>query len=199
MIDPVAWKNGAVVVIDQRRLPAALVRRRCDTVEALARAIETLAVRGAPLIGIAAAYGAALGAARSGRGRLRRDFTAACARLARTRPTAVNLFQALGRMERTFKNGLNRRLGATALKNLLLAEARRIHRQDAATCRAIGRHGARLLRPQSNILTHCNAGMLATGGIGTALGVVYTARRQGRIAMEQRIHQLLFFHRLLLR
>jgi methylthioribose-1-phosphate isomerase len=183
VINPVSWEQGAVVIIDQLRLPGRLAYRRCRTVEDVARAIETLAVRGAPLIGIAAAYGAALGVAGSGRDRIGRDFAAASARLARTRPTAVNLFRALDRMGRTFRNGLQRCPDIAAVKRLLLEEARRIHREDADACRQIGCHGARLIRKRSNVLTHCNAGMLATGGIGTALGVIYAARRQGRIGM----------------
>lgn len=183
VIEPVAWLNGAVVIIDQRRLPGRLAYRRCRTVEALARAIETLAVRGAPLIGIAAAYGAALGVRNSGRTGIRMDFGRAVARLERTRPTAVNLFWALERMGRVFRDGEARGLRERQLGRRLLAEARHIHREDASACRRIGRHGAQLLGRRANVLTHCNAGMLATGGIGTAMGIVYTARRQGRIGM----------------
>ncbi|MCU0606866.1 MAG: S-methyl-5-thioribose-1-phosphate isomerase [Candidatus Edwardsbacteria bacterium] len=181
MIVPIAWSRGAVAVLDQRLLPSRRRLLRCRRVEDLARAIEGLAVRGAPLIGIAAAYGMALGVSRSDPASLERDFQRSRERLSRTRPTAVNLFWALGLMERAFRRAAAR--GPGPVRRALLAEARSIHRQDALTCAAIGRHGARLLARGARVLTHCNAGMLATGGIGTALGIVYTAHRQGRIAM----------------
>lgn len=183
MIAPIAWSRGAVVVLDQRQLPSRRRLLRCRSVEAVALAIEGLAVRGAPLIGIAAAYGMALAVNRSGAAALARDFERARIRLARTRPTAVNLFWALGRMERAFRRAAGSGVPPLRVRQLLLNEARRIHREDARACAAIGRHGARLLGGASRVLTHCNAGMLATGGIGTALGVVYAAHRRGRIAM----------------
>ena len=183
MIRPVRWRGGAVVIIDQRRLPGRLVYRRCATAEQLARAIETLAVRGAPLIGVAAAYGAVLGVWRSSERTMARDFRQAVARLARTRPTAVNLFWALRRMETAFAAAMAARPGAKRLRQRLLAEAVSIHRDDAARCLAIATHGATLLPRRANVLTHCNAGALATGGIGTALGIITQAHRHGRIGM----------------
>ncbi len=181
MIQPVRWRDGAVVVIDQRKLPARLVYLRCRTVEQLARAIETLAVRGAPLIGVTAAYGVALGVWRSGRQTRERDFKRAVRRLARTRPTAVNLFWALGRMESAYTAAA--RTDAKQLRRRLLAEAKAIHRDDAARCRAIARHGLKLIPKGSAVLTHCNAGALATGGIGTALGIITAAHHRGKIRM----------------
>ncbi|MDI6740933.1 MAG: S-methyl-5-thioribose-1-phosphate isomerase [Candidatus Edwardsbacteria bacterium] len=187
-IRPIAWKDGAVVIIDQRKLPRKLSYLRCETVERLALAMEQMSLRGAPLLGIAAAYGAALGIWRSDQSGIRQDFGTAVARLARTRPTAVNLFWALERMKRIFRETdfrkpLIRRGAIGEARRSLLAEAVRIHREDAETCRQIGRNGARLLPKNAAVLTHCNAGILATGGIGTALGIVYTAHRQGRIRM----------------
>jgi len=153
-----------MILLDQRRLPGVEEYLRLTRVEEVARAIETLAVRGAPAIGITAAYGVVL-AAVSGE-----DLDAAMARLRRTRPTAVNLAWALDRMAR-----VPRRDVAT-----LAAEARAIHREDVAACRAMGRIGAGRVPDGATILTHCNAGALATGGYGTALGVVRAAREQGK-------------------
>ena len=181
MIEPIAWRKGRVAVLDQRRLPGKTERLSCRTVEQLARAIESLAVRGAPLIGIAGAYGLVLGVWRSKPGRIERDFTRAKIRIARTRPTAVNLFWALERMERRFR--WLRERGGGDLPRMLLEEARRIHSEDAAICAAIGRHGSRLIRKGSTVLTHCNTGALATGGIGTALGIIAVAHSEGRVKM----------------
>ncbi|HTY08318.1 MAG TPA: S-methyl-5-thioribose-1-phosphate isomerase, partial [Candidatus Edwardsbacteria bacterium] len=142
MIRPIIWRDGAVEIIDQRRLPARLVRRRCRTAEELAQAIGSLAVRGAPLIGVAAAYGAALAVWRSHDRTVAGDFHRAVRRLARTRPTAVNLFWALRRMEAAFAASSG--AGVGRLRQRLLAEARAIHRDDAARCLAIARHGAAL-------------------------------------------------------
>jgi methylthioribose-1-phosphate isomerase len=153
-----------VILLDQRRLPAAEEYLRLARVEDLARAIETLAVRGAPAIGIAAAYGVVLAAAHG------EDVHAATARLRRTRPTAVNLGWALDRMARLGRHDVA----------ALAAEARAIHREDVAACRALGRIGAQRVPDGATVLTHCNAGALATGGYGTALGVVRAARAQGK-------------------
>jgi methylthioribose-1-phosphate isomerase len=152
-----------VVLLDQRELPAREEYLRLDDVEQVAVAIERLAVRGAPAIGIAAAYGVVLAAARG------QDLHIAIERLRRTRPTAVNLAWALERMARAPND-----LAALA------AEARAIHREDVAACRAMGRIGAAHVADDATILTHCNAGALATGGYGTALGVVRAAREMGK-------------------
>ena len=152
-----------IVMLDQRRLPEVEEYVRLDSVEGVAQAIEQLAVRGAPAIGIAAAYGVVIGVAH-GEGR-----ASAIARLSRTRPTAVNLMWALARMER-----------APDDLAMLAAEARAIHREDVQACRDIGRIGAAHVPDGATVLTHCNAGALATGGYGTALGVVRAARDAGK-------------------
>jgi methylthioribose-1-phosphate isomerase len=183
MFKPLEWKNGAIRLIDQRELPHKLKYLNCDSVEKLARAIETLAVRGAPLIGIAGAYGLALGIKGSTAPNIRQHFAKAYHRIRITRPTAVNLFWALERMKKHFDDLAAQGAAAGEIEKALLAEAHRILKEDEETCRLIGGHGAMLIRPGSNVLTHCNAGALATGGIGTALGVIFTAHRQGRIKM----------------
>ncbi len=162
---PVAWRDGAVILLDQRRLPMEELYMRCDTVEAVAAGITDMVVRGAPAIGITAAYGVALAA------RLGWDRDRAIAVLASTRPTAVNLFWALERM---------RRLSPNADADEQLAEAVRIHDEDKAICQAIGRHGEVLIPDGATILTHCNAGALATGAYGTALAVIRAAHAAGK-------------------
>ncbi len=152
-----------VVLLDQRELPAREEYLVLREVEQVARAIETLAVRGAPAIGIAAAYGVVLAAARG------EDLGKAIERLRRTRPTAVNLAWALERMSR-----------APHDRAALASEARAIHREDVEACRAMGRIGAARVPDGATILTHCNAGALATGGYGTALGVIRAAREAGK-------------------
>ncbi|HVR74319.1 MAG TPA: S-methyl-5-thioribose-1-phosphate isomerase, partial [Planctomycetota bacterium] len=176
--------GGAVEMIDQTLLPAKLQVITVRDERALRSAIRRLAVRGAPAIGVAAAYGIVL-AARSSRassqGAFRRAVQAASKRIAASRPTAVNLFWALERMEARLGALLDgtRSFDRDALIAALLEEARSIHREDEELCRAIGRHGAALLENGWNVLTHCNAGALATGGSGTALAVVYAAREAG--------------------
>jgi len=155
--------NREVVLLDQRRLPSAEEYLRLRSVEEVARAIEQLAVRGAPAIGIAAAYGVVVAAAEGS------GVAAAIERLRRTRPTAVNLAWALERMAR---------VGADL--EALAREARAIHREDVAACRAMGQLGAQFVPDGATVLTHCNAGALATGGYGTALGVVRAARESGK-------------------
>ena len=179
-----AWSEAGVVLLDQRRLPEQEVYLTCASVEELAQAIESLAVRGAPAIGCAAAFGVALAAHVSTAretGVLVREIEMAGERLARTRPTAVNLFWAIERMRRRLGAELAApRAGAQTLREALLEEAQAILREDVASCRALGRHGAVLVPDGSRILTHCNAGALATGGYGTALGVVRAAVEAGR-------------------
>jgi len=175
------WSDAGLVLLDQRELPARECYLDCRDVESVARAIETLAVRGAPAIGCTAAYGVAIGARNSeaaDAATLARDVETACARLARTRPTAVNLFWALDRMRRCL--GEAHGADPTQVRERLLAEARAIHAEDEAACRALGRHGVALVPERARILTHCNAGALATAGYGTALGVVRAAVEAGR-------------------
>lgn len=180
----VRWSDAGVRMLDQRLLPEREEYLLCATVEDVARAIETLAVRGAPAIGCAAAFGVALAAAVSraeSADALARDVEAAAARLARTRPTAVNLFWALARM-RECLGAARSEAGANvaSLRAALLREAEAVLTEDVAACRALGRAGAALVPDGARILTHCNAGALATGGYGTALGVVRAAVEAGR-------------------
>jgi methylthioribose-1-phosphate isomerase len=170
---------GAVRIVDQTALPDALVMRDLDTVAQMAEAIRTLRVRGAPLIGIAAAMGLVAGL-RDERGAPRDRFLARlaelAAELAATRPTAVNLSAALDRMRRAAAAPGD----GSALWERLSAEAGAILDEDRAMCRRIGEQGLPLLPPGAQVLTHCNAGALATGGIGTALAPVYVAHEAGR-------------------
>jgi len=177
-------EGDAVVLLDQRRLPRDERYLRCADVESLAQAIESLAVRGAPAIGCAAAFGLALAARQaqaSDLATLHGAVVAAAERLARTRPTAVNLFWALGRM-RAALDAACAAAGAVPaqVRAQLVAEAQAIHDEDIAACRAMGRHGLALVPEGARILTHCNAGALATAGYGTALGLVRAAHEAGR-------------------
>lgn len=177
-IVPLRWDAlGSLQLLDQRRLPHDAPFLNCTTVEEVAEAIRTLAVRGAPLIGIAAAYGMAL-VARDGD---RDALDHARQVLASTRPTAVNLFWALDRCWQVVDALPSFPAGGAA--DALLAEARRIHAEDADSCLAIARAGAACIPPGARVLTHCNAGALATGGIGTALGVLRMAHALGQLAM----------------
>lgn len=177
----VRWRQDALEIIDQRRLPQRLVRHRLRRLEEVAEAIESLAVRGAPLIGIAAAYGLYLGvreiADDDERG-FRRRLRQGIARLTRTRPTAVNLAWALGRMEQAIQ--AHPEEGVRGWRRRLFAQARAIEGEDRQLCARIGRAGAALLSSGDTVMTHCNTGSLATGGIGTALGIFVTAHAQGK-------------------
>src|SRR5688572_10488180 len=168
-------------MIDQRRLPAEEIYVRCRDHHEVAAAIKDMAIRGAPAIGVAAALGIALGVRKSASegDALRREFDAICEDLRVTRPTAVNLFWAIERMRRAFDAHAAK--GGAALRDALLEEARAIHREDVAACRAMGDFGAQLIERPSRVLTHCNAGALATAGYGTALGVIRSAARDGKI------------------
>ena len=181
MIPTVAWQDGEVVMIDQRRLPAEEVYLRCRDHSEVAKAIRDMAIRGAPAIGVAAALGIALGVRNSpAEGEaLRADFDRICREMAATRPTAVNLFWAIERMRRRFE--AERARGGQALRDGLLEEGRAIEDEDVAACRRIGDLGAELIPERARVLTHCNAGALATAGYGTALGVIRSAARQGKI------------------
>ncbi|MCR4818342.1 MAG: S-methyl-5-thioribose-1-phosphate isomerase [Fretibacterium sp.] len=175
-VNAVYWLAGerAVRLLDQRALPAEERYTLCHEVETVAGAIENMTVRGAPAIGIAAAYGVALAAARGGRSAV----PPAAERLARTRPTAVNLFTSLERMKRRFET--EPLFEGEALFEVLLAEAAAIHEEDVAGNRRMGAFGARLLPEEAVVMTHCNAGAIATGGHGTALGVLRSAREMGK-------------------
>jgi methylthioribose-1-phosphate isomerase len=185
MLPTIAWHEDDIVMVDQRKLPATEVYVTCRTVNDIAKAIKTMVIRGAPAIGVCAAMGLALGAARSkatGTKQFTTEFQRHCDTLAATRPTAVNLFWAIERMKRAFAEGALAGESVDQLKARLRTEADGIHDDDVASCRAIGAHGAALVPAEATILTHCNAGALATAGYGTALGVVRAAAEQGRVA-----------------
>jgi methylthioribose-1-phosphate isomerase len=178
------WSDDGVVLLDQRRLPGEEIYLVLRDVEGVARAIEDLAVRGAPAIGCAAALGVARAAAVSAArdvAALRVELEAARARLARTRPTAVNLFWALARMDAQIDAACARPDATVAgVRAAVIREARALVAEDEASCRALGRAGAGLIPDGARVLTHCNAGALATAGFGTALGVVRAAVEAGR-------------------
>ncbi|HEX2501958.1 MAG TPA: S-methyl-5-thioribose-1-phosphate isomerase [Methylomirabilota bacterium] len=178
---PVSWQGDRLVLLDQRRLPGEEVYVECRSWPEVADAIRTLAVRGAPAIGVAAAFGVALAGLASPAhdgDALMRDLQTAIDGLAATRPTAVNLFWALERMRRWARG--RRTLPLTELRAGLVSEAERILEEDVAANRRLGAHGAELVPVGARILTHCNAGGLATAGYGTALGVVRGAVEAGR-------------------
>ncbi len=181
MFKTVEWKNNAVVMIDQRVLPDREVYNTYRDYKGVAGAIKDMVVRGAPAIGVAAAMGVALGAlkikARDMKA-FKKEFDKVAKLLASTRPTAVNLFWAIERMRRVASD--NEGLGVESLKKRLVAEAREIHRDDIEINRRIGKFGGALLKNNSTVLTHCNAGALATAGYGTALGVIRGAIEGGK-------------------
>ncbi|MBI4476603.1 MAG: S-methyl-5-thioribose-1-phosphate isomerase [Acidobacteria bacterium] len=183
MLPTIDWHDDAIVMIDQRKLPGAEVYVRCRTAAEVARAIKTMVIRGAPAIGVAAAMGLALGVRRSkvtGTAKLAAEFQKLCELMAATRPTAVNLFWAIERMKRTFAAAAQAGLSVDEIKDRLQADARAIHDEDVAACRALGHFGAELVPQDARVLTHCNAGALATAGYGSALGVIRAAAEQGK-------------------
>jgi len=179
-MSPVSWQEGALHLLDQTRLPREEVWLKIVSYQGVAEAIRTMQVRGAPAIGIAAAYGIALGmseaCARSDRAA---RFSRVVATLRATRPTAVNLFWAIERMERVF----NEHADSPEIPRLLAGEAAAIHAEDIAANRRMGEHGAQLLPPEARVLTICNTGTLATGGYGTALGVIRAAHEAGKLRL----------------
>jgi methylthioribose-1-phosphate isomerase len=183
MLPTIEWKDDAVVMIDQRKLPTAEIYVTCKTAKDVAKAIKTMVIRGAPAIGVAAAMGIALGMRRSaatGTKQFVTEFQRVCDLMAATRPTAVNLFWAIDRMKKTFAEAAQRGLSVAELQVRLEDEARAIHDEDVQSCRTMGAHGASLVPESARILTHCNAGALATAGYGTALGVIRAAAEQGK-------------------
>jgi len=178
---PILFENGVLKMIDQRLLPTEEVWLEYSDYQGVAEAIVTMVVRGAPAIGVAAAFGAAFGARdieAGSYGGFKKAFAKVCEVLAATRPTAVNLFWALERMQRVAEEKQTLPLGK--LKVALLDEAREIAAEDERINRAMGKHGATLIPDGCRILTHCNAGALATGGFGTALGVIRAAVEAGK-------------------
>jgi methylthioribose-1-phosphate isomerase len=183
MLPTIAWQDDVIVMVDQRKLPSAEVYVQCKAASDVARAIKTMVIRGAPAIGVAAAMGIALGMKRSsatGTRQFAAEFQKTCDLMAATRPTAVNLFWAIERMKRTFSEGALGGESVDQLKARLRLECDRIHDEDLASCRAIGAYGATLVPSEARILTHCNAGALATAGYGTALGVIRGAIEAGK-------------------
>ncbi|MBI4487370.1 MAG: S-methyl-5-thioribose-1-phosphate isomerase [Acidobacteria bacterium] len=183
MLPTIAREADAVVMIDQRKLPSQEVYVRCRTAAEVARAIKTMVIRGAPAIGVAAAMGIALGmrkSAATGTQKFAADFYKTCEMMAATRPTAVNLFWAIERMKRAFAAAAEAGESVDQIKDRLDREADRIHDEDVASCRALGAFGAAVVPDEARILTHCNAGALATAGYGTALGVIRGAVEAGK-------------------
>jgi len=182
VVQPIEWTPAGVVMIDQRRLPAELVRHAYTDYRDVAAAIRDMVIRGAPAIGVAAAMGIALGVLHSkaqSLADLGAEFPLICETMARTRPTAVDLFWAINRMKRCFDE-LAPKGDLQTIRESLIAEARRIHEEKRAIDEAIGRFGAVLMPESGQVMTQCNAGALATAGIGTALGVIRVAVEQGR-------------------
>ncbi|MDR3668160.1 MAG: S-methyl-5-thioribose-1-phosphate isomerase [Ignavibacteriaceae bacterium] len=171
------FENDEFIFLDQTKLPLQEVYVHTDDYEIIALAIERLEVRGAPLIGIAAAYALALSLKKTGNNDNDSAFYIAYERLARTRPTAVNLFIALDLIKSVFESHKN----STNIYNVLLSKAIQIHKDDIEHCRKIGENGLRIFQKKSNILTHCNTGKLATGGVGTAFSVIQTAFTKGLV------------------
>lgn len=172
MVETVQWREDAAVMIDQTRLPLEEKFVTCHTHREVATAIRDMIVRGAPAIGVAAAMGVALGVLEGA------PIDEVCETLAKTRPTAVNLFWAIGRMKRLYQSlqGQPRE----EICRRMVDEAKRVREEDIAMCRAIGRNGATLVPDGKTVLTHCNAGALATAGYGTALGVIRAAVEAGK-------------------
>jgi methylthioribose-1-phosphate isomerase len=178
MVETIQWTSAGVVMIDQTRLPREERYVTCRTYEEVAEAVRSMVIRGAPAIGVAAAMGIALGVAQADGNDLDSQFDKICDALARTRPTAVNLFWAIDRMKRVFAE--SRGLSLSQLRDRLITEAQQIRLEDIAINQAIGRNGAALVPDGKTVLTHCNAGALATAGYGTALGVIRAAVSAGK-------------------
>ena len=180
---PIEWTDRGVVILDQRRLPGEEIFHTYTDYREVARAIREMVIRGAPAIGVAAAMGVALGVLHSPAksvNELRAEFPQICDVIVKTRPTAVDLFWALERMKARFAELTAQPSDLHKIKQALVAEAQQIHLEKKATDEAIGRYGAEFMPRDGQVMTHCNAGALATGGIGTALGVIRVAFEQGR-------------------
>jgi methylthioribose-1-phosphate isomerase len=173
MVETIEWTSDGVVMIDQTRLPRETVFVTCRTYLEVADAIKTMIIRGAPAIGVAAAMGVAMGVERSDD-----DFELICSTLAATRPTAVNLFWGIERMRRLHASLAGQ--DKASVTAAMITEAKRVKDEDVAICMAIGAHGASLVPDGKTVLTHCNAGALATAGYGTALGVIRAAVAAGK-------------------
>ena len=177
-VKTIEWKNDRVIMLDQRLLPHREIYRVCRDSNDVAAAIRQMVIRGAPAIGVAAAMGVALGALKSPPKSFDRSFERNLAALGKTRPTAVNLFWALQRMRQVYL--ANRSQGIDTVKGALKEEAQKIYKEDIAANRQLGKYGVSLLRNAKKIMTHCNAGALATAGYGTALGVLRALKESGK-------------------
>ena len=183
MIPTLTWTPDGVSFIDQTKLPLEESYVLANTYEQVADIIVTMVVRGAPAIGVSAAYGVALGALNTKAATPQEfapEFDTICARLASTRPTAVNLFWAIDRMKRLFGHLLASGATLPQIQERILAEAHAMYDEDIAACKTMGAFGGALLPDAGGVLTHCNAGALATCGYGTALGVIRSAVEQGK-------------------
>jgi methylthioribose-1-phosphate isomerase len=181
MIQTLEWTDSGVRFLDQTKLPTEETYVNCTTYKEVADVIRNMVVRGAPAIGVSAAMGVALGVKNSRAesvGELKREFDEICDVIGKTRPTAVNLFWAIRRMQQRFE--LLRACSVPQIKQALVEEAQRMHAEDIAINQEMGRHGAALMPASGGVLTHCNAGALATAGYGTALGVIRAAVEQGK-------------------
>jgi methylthioribose-1-phosphate isomerase len=178
MVETIQWTDAGVVMIDQTRLPREEVFVTCRDYQEVAEAIRSMVIRGAPAIGVAAAMGVALGVLHAEAAKLDAEFETICDTLARTRPTAVNLFWAIDRMRKLYAK--LRACPVGQIRAGLVAEAKQIRLEDIAINEAIGRNGAPLVPDGKTVLTHCNAGALATAGYGTALGVIRAAVSAGK-------------------
>jgi len=177
-VKTIEWKNDRVILLDQRLLPHKEVYRVCRDFGDVADAIRNMTIRGAPAIGVAAAMGVALGALNAPEKTFDRQFERILQTLGKTRPTAVNLFWALQRMRNIYSDHRSR--GVESVKQALKVEAQKIFNEDIAANKQLGKHGAGLLRNAKQIMTHCNAGALATAGYGTALGVLRALKESGK-------------------
>ena len=183
MLPTIDLQDDVIVMVDQRKLPAQEVYVRCRTAPEVAKAIRTMVIRGAPAIGVAAAYGIAVGMKRSsakGTNQYAVEFQKLCDLMAGTRPTAVNLFWAIDRLKAVFATAAQAGESPDEISARLLREAQAIHDEDVANCRLMGGHGAAIVPDNARVLTHCNAGALATAGYGSALGVIRAAVEQGK-------------------
>ena len=180
---PIEWTDRGVVMLDQRRLPSEEVSYTYTNYREVAKAIRDMVIRGAPAIGVAAAMGAALGVLHSSANSVEAlsiEFREICDTLAETRPTAVDLFWAIERMKRRFAELIARTSDLAKIRQAMVEEAQQVHLEKKATDEAIGRYGAEFMPANGQVMTQCNAGALATGGIGTALGVIRVAFEQGK-------------------
>src|SRR5260370_21274583 len=180
---PIEWTEQGVVMLDQRRLPCEEISHTYTDYVGVAKAIREMVIRGAPAIGVAAAMGVAIGVQKSKASsvdQLQKELTQICDTLAKTRPTAVDLFWALERMKARFAVVTGSTSDLAEIRKAMIAEALEVHLEKKATDEAIGRFGAEYMPKEGQVMTQCNAGALATAGIGSALGVIRVAYEQGR-------------------